>query len=381
MTSPILAALLASRSKDVILDDLLVKAHAAGLRARGWDSKRIGRVMLEIEAQTVEAWEKARVAIARGGYLGDDVNGPFGAWLDLVALGWFQELRGEALTCEGRMVLTEFADDSLHVIEPGALTAVFGPELANPLRYTNVDGGTLPKGGTLALTFRSESSGAAYNVPPGAVSFLNTPIQGVSIANPADPVSGTWITRAGADPESDASLRAKCRDKWGSLGAAGNLAAVRYRIRKAAELFALSISRFRVRDDNPNGPGSVDVYLANPAGPASAAEVKAVRGYLASLKALGTGPLRCFPATLLKVPLVASLRNATNPNALPEAIQRLVALQSDYPLGEPLYRARLIDELVDVPSGTIDARLVSPAKDVLPARTDAIVLEPVLTLL
>ena len=36
------------------------------------------------------------------------------------------------------------------------------------------------------------------------------------------------------------------------------------------ELFGLSVSRFRVRDDNPNGPGSVDVYLANPAGPATA---------------------------------------------------------------------------------------------------------------
>jgi uncharacterized phage protein gp47/JayE len=136
-----------------------------------------------------------------------------------------------------------------------------------------------------------------------------------------------------------------------------------------------------VRDDNPNGPGSVDVYLANPVGPASPAEVKAVRAYLASLKALGTGPLRCFPATLLKVPLVASLRNATNPNAIPEAIQRLVALQSDYPLGEPLFRSRLIDELVDVPSGTIDVRLTSPAKDVQPARTDAIVFEPLLTIL
>ena len=381
MGAPSLAALLRARRKDVIFEDLLEKAHGLGLRARGWDSKRIGRVLLEIEAQTVEAWEAARIAITRGGYLGDDEQGPFGTWLDLVALGWFQELRREAIPTEGRMVLTEFADDSLHVIQPGELAAVFGPELADPLRYVNIDGGTLPKGGSLALTFRAEAPGARYNVPPSTISFLNTPLQGVRISNPAEPSTGTWITRAGADEESDPSLRAKCRDKWGSLGAGGNLAAVRYRIRKAAELFGLSVSRFRVRDDNPNGPGSVDVYLANPAGPASAAEVKAVRAYLAGLKAVGTGPLRCFAATLLEVPIVAGLRNPTNPHAVAEAIGRLVALQSDYPLGEALYRARLIEELVDVATGTVDVRLVSPARDVLPKATDAIVFLPEITLL
>src|SRR5262249_28479740 len=104
-----LAALLSSRPQEPILEDLLPQADGFGLRARGWDSKRIGRVMLEIEAQTVEAWESARVAITRGGFLGDDEQGPFGAWLDLVALGWFQELRRDATTTEGRLVLTEFA--------------------------------------------------------------------------------------------------------------------------------------------------------------------------------------------------------------------------------------------------------------------------------
>jgi len=376
-----LAALFSSRSKDAILEDLLSKAHALGLRARGWDSKRIGRVMLEIEAQTVEAWESARVAITRGGFLGDDEQGPFGAWLDLVALGWFQELRREATTTEGRLVLTEFADDSLHIIEPGSLTAVFGPELKNPLRFTNLEGGTLPKGSSLALPFRAESAGAAFNVPSGTITFLNTPIQGVNLSNPADPLTGTWITKAGTDEEDDPSLRSKCRDKWGSLGAAGNLAAVRYRIRKAAEIFSLSVSRFRIRDDNPNGPGSVDVFLATPAGPAPAEEVKAIRAYLASLKALGTGPLRCFPATLLEVPLVAKLRNGTNPNAIFEAIQRIVAFQANYPLGEPIYRSRLIEELVDVPSGTIDVRVSNPTKDILPKGTDAVVFLPQFTLL
>jgi uncharacterized phage protein gp47/JayE len=176
--------------------------------------------------------------------------------------------------------------------------------------------------------------------------------------------------------ESDASLRAKCRDKWGSLGAGGNLAAVRYRIRKAAELFGLSVTRFRIRDNNPNGPGSVDVYLASAAGPVSMPEVLAVRQYLGGLKATGTGPLRCFPAGLLTVPVVARLRNATNPNAVPEAIQRLIALQADYPLGERLYRSRLIEELVDVPTGTVDVQLASPAKDVTPAPTEAVVFAP-----
>lgn len=376
-----LSALLTARSKDVIYDDLITKAHAVGLRARGWDSKRIARVLLEIEAQTVEAWESVRVAITRGGYLGDDEFGPFGLWLDLVALGWFQELRGEATFVEGHMVLCEFADDSLHVIEPGSLIAVFGPELANPLRYVNVDGGTLPKGGTLSLTFRAESPGAIYNVPSGAITFLHTPLVGVRVENPADSVTGTWLTRAGKDPESDASLRAKCRDKWGSLGAGGNLAAVRYRIRKAAELFSLSVSRFTIRDDNPNGPGSVDAYLATPAGPASIAEVMVVRSFLGKLKAVGTGRLRCFPATLLEVPLVAKLRNSVNPNAISEAIQRIVAFQATYPLGEPVYYARLIEELVDVSSGTIDVRLVHPTKDIMPGPTDAIVFNPEFTIL
>ena len=87
-----------------------------------------------------------------------------------------------------------------------------------------------------------------------------------------------------------------------------------------------------------NGPGSIDVYLADAAGPAtgdqSSGEVGSVYAYLLARKPLGSGVLRALAAPLQTLTVTAiSTQDGSNPSVLASQAAALQLLVAAMPLG------------------------------------------------
>lgn len=86
---------------------------------------------------------------------------------------------------------------------------------------------------------------------------MTTPLPGVSVTNPH--------TLHGTDPETDAQLRARCRDSLSLLSANGPVGAYRYVARSARGEDGEPIGVTRVKTV-ADGYGGLDVFVATPSG-------------------------------------------------------------------------------------------------------------------
>jgi hypothetical protein len=144
--------------------------------ATAWQDKSVPKRLLGIECDAASDTSAKIAALASGAYLRDAAGG----WVDLHARDVFDEARLAAVFAEGQIVLSDDAGVGPVTISAGSLW--IGPS-SGALRYSNLDGGTLPLNGELALTWRAESAGSAWNAPNGSLTQMLTPIAGVSCLN------------------------------------------------------------------------------------------------------------------------------------------------------------------------------------------------------
>jgi uncharacterized phage protein gp47/JayE len=161
----------------------------------------------------------------------------------------FDNTQIEAVAAVGPMILTNVGSVP-YTIVPGQLLAA----TTTGVQFRNTTGGTLSAGSlatpaTLSLTFTAVKRGGS-NVGSNTVTQLLTPLAGVTITNPGSP----WYTTSSADQESDASLRLRNSTKWSRLTV--ELVAESYEA-IAREAGAVKV---KVNDQNPRGPGTIDVY-------------------------------------------------------------------------------------------------------------------------
>jgi uncharacterized phage protein gp47/JayE len=142
-------------------------------------------------------------------------------------------------------------------------------------RYRNTTGGTLALSSAIALEFEAEIAGNDGNVPINTITVLVEGPPGVTVNNP-EVTPGTWITRSGADQESDASLQARDRTKWAGLGINGPAEAYENWAREADP----AVTRVYVEDQNLRGPGKLTVYVAGVGGEVDSSVVTAVTDYI-----------------------------------------------------------------------------------------------------
>lgn len=161
------------------------------------------------------------------------------------------------------------------------------------ITYRNITGGTLPLNGSIAggtaleLTVEAETGGAAHNVPPDTISSMNPAVAGVTISNPENP--SDWITRYGVDEESNAALQKRNIGKWSTFSGAPPRGAYEYWALTANTEIddsgdPVGITRVYVDDQNPGGPGTIYVYIADNEGTASAQQVADVQAYINARK-------------------------------------------------------------------------------------------------
>lgn len=220
-----------------------------GFETTGWQDGRIQKTIITMLALIWSDASEVVKAIAEFGF-NDYATGDA---LNEFSRSRFANTKVAAVRTRGPMTLRS-TSSAPYTIEVGQLIA----STDAGVQFRNVTGGALSAGSTLTpatlvLTWDALIAGNAGNVPLNSVTRLVTSLAGVTVAND----SGTpWYVTAGADEESDESIRLRNSTKWATLTV--ELVAESY------ENIARTNGARKVLVDatNPRGPGTIDVYSA-----------------------------------------------------------------------------------------------------------------------
>lgn len=354
-----LKELLQPRTRVELREKMLALLYGQGYGPNDFVVGSEQRTLIEVEAQAQAELSALAPMIAAGGFL----KTAAGDWLDLLAESKYDLTRAPSTFARYSLTLTASAASGPYTVAPGQLWA----SSANGRRFSNVDGGTLTRGGALALEFQAEEPGAAYNLPDASITTLITALPGVSVTN----LAGSLIA-AGANTESDDSLRRRCRLRWAQLGAG-----TRAWYENAALAARDAVEQVLVLDEHPRGQGTVDVVVWGDGG-IGTADVEAVRAYiLAKERKQVAADVAVYGATPRVVRLEGSVIVAASWRAEAEAaiVTGIAGLARETGIGQPVYRSVLFDTLVDRGLGISNVTLTSPAGDVVLGPTEAVVFD------
>ncbi|HEV8462080.1 MAG TPA: baseplate J/gp47 family protein [Gaiellaceae bacterium] len=320
---------LTARDPETIREQMLSDAATEGADVAGFDAMSITTAQFSLDARAQSMAEQLRVVLVKAGlpHLAKDSGSD---WVDQVCFGFYQEKRIPALPAVWSWTVTCSAHAGPYTLAPESRELVAVADDGTLFENTNPEAVVIPSGGSAPVQFTCRTPGIVGNQLAGAVTRFVAKKPGLRITN----VGGTSVT-GGRDAESDDQYIARCFGKWAVLGAGYTRAAFNYLI----PLYAPTVTRWFVRDDNPFGPGTVGVWLANAAGPASDGEVAAV---LAGLTArdrqpLGTSTVRVLKATAHVIMVVGTIFNdGTNAAILGDAVDALGLLSSQWDLGQTM---------------------------------------------
>lgn len=320
------------------------------------------RTLLEIAGEGIADVERTLTALAEGGYLETASRG----WLDELVSSHYHLTRQPSTFARGRVRFYAPNGGGLSV-PVGMIVGTLGSGNAGGLKYHTQEGATIEAGGHADLVVRAESPGTAYNVPIGAITQIHTPLPGLSVAN----LPG-WLLEAGADEESDASLRRRASLRWASLGGGATKAAYEYWALTASP----AVDRVTVLDQHPRGQGTADVVIWGTGG-IGADVVATVNDYIQQRRPV-TADIAVYAATERVVPvsieLYAPLGNQVDIEA--QVMAGLSALQRELGIGGTLYQSAVV-EVAMLPAGVLDARV--GMTDLKLGQAEAATLTPTIT--
>lgn len=327
------------------------------LSGQGWDltdahSGAVGRTLVQIDARALADLSLYIPEIAQSGFL----QFAEGGWLDLIAASQYGLTRHPAVSTEGHVMFT-----AAEGFGPYRLRVPTWIQTPGRVLYTTVAEVNVPRGTTVEADVRAERPGAKYNVGPNSLTALLTPLPGLSVTNLED-----WITRAGADQESDERLRTRARLAWPALGSGAT--------RDAYVSWALdaspSVAKVGVLDMDPRGPGTVDVILAGEGGAVGADVVAEVNEVIQRKRPLTSNvEVRSAIPRGIALEGTVSYQAAFGDDAYWESASRLQAYQRDLPVGAVVRRAAIfqiyMSPVGDTPlRGIVNLVLDSPPADV-----------------
>lgn len=245
---------LADLTTPLSLDDVRLAIYnvlaATGVTTTNWRPGAVVRTIITACAVVISSLSFLISLLARAGWLALSS----GDWLTLVARYVYGVERIEATFAAGAVTLVNSGGANYN-IDPEDL------EVYNPITgavYRNTSAIVLNGGTTVTdVPIRAVEQGAASTSFAGEITGLQSTLDEVSCTNPQAVV--------GADAESDQSLRLRCTDKLGSLGANGPKDAYGYAARSAVRSDGSSIGVTRVSVERLPG-GVLNVYVANLSG-------------------------------------------------------------------------------------------------------------------
>ncbi len=320
------------------------------------------RTLLELPAEGIADAERLIAAVAAGGYL-DTASGE---WLSELAYSQYGLLRQDSVIAQGYLTFTALPGNGPYELEAGA---VWASTPSGAVRFVTLAGATVPVGGTVQVLAQAESPGSVSNVTANSLTVLNTPQPGLSVTNAPD-----WLVLAGADAESDLSLRQRCRLRWAERGGGAT--------RGAYEFWALSstpsVDKVAVLDQHPRGQGTVDVVLWGTGG-LGPVPVALADAYIQDRRPV-TADVQVYAATprVLAFSLQLYAPGADRTRIAGEIIANLSALQQATPIGGSVYLAEIIEAAM-LPAGMLDVVTTTAPQYLHLAPTEALILQPTLT--
>jgi len=346
-----LEELITPEDEEDALSYLLTEADAVGFPTTAWQTGGVAYTLLRIVAKALTDKVALVAEVARGGLLAL----ASGAWLTLLALSHYDVTRYVATRAAGSVTIAIASGSPGQTIQPGQLWI----RTAAGLRYnsTNAAPVVIASGGSATIPFHAEATGSAYNVALGTGLTLVTPLAGLTAAF-LDVGTGTWLTTQGADEETDALVRARCQARWATIGVQKTSDAYYALARDSASGTTTVPNRVTVDASNPRGPGTVDVWIAGPAGPLSAPDEAAVSTYVTD-RASPCTDVACANATSLPVTVTATLYYTAQYTSAPsEAAANVTALIQALPIAGTLRVNEVIEQLM-APTGVYDLALLT----------------------
>lgn len=347
--------ILVAKTRDTLIAEILAVLAADGCPVTAWQAGNPLRTLTRADATALADLHATVKLIGAAAFL-DDAEGD---WLTLLARSKFQVTRVAGVACVGRVVLTVASGAGPYTITAGGLLVSDG---VRRWRSTNTSSVTITSAATTTIEVQAEATGTAYNVANNVVTTVVSPaLAGVTVTNPAIS-GGPWYTTAGAAEESDASLRQRCRDKWGTLGRGANDTAYRYWAR-TGHAYEAQVTRAAVVWGV--GDGTVTVYIAGPTSAISDSGITAAVQAWVDLNNPGTDTVTVTPATGVTASIAGTItvRSASDSTAnralATDAIAAYFAtlgIGDDVDLGAiyaAIYAAR----------GIVDVDLSSPSGD------------------
>jgi len=226
----------------------------------------------------------------------------------------------------------------------------------NEYRFLTTDTGLIEEGSIEATVLaEAELPGKAWNVAVGTITRIVTKINGIASVSNDEP-----LVREGADGESDDTLRRRAILTWETLGLGGT--------RKAYQAWAMAIAGVRavsILDDFPFGPGTVGVVILGEEGVPSPQLLFDVQTHIDARKPL-TADVRVIAPLLVESTIALTITHFADadPVALDTTIRaKIDGFSGALELGESLVRARLVQQVMEIPGVYTDRSLRIAERD------------------
>lgn len=339
-----------------IVKTLLALLQMGKFPATSWQTASVPRQFVETEGSFLADLTQTISLIVQGGYLDDAAALTDPAWLDLLGLSFFREVRNPPLFTTITYTLTDTGGVGPTTIGPGLLLVA---DPTKTLRYssTNVVPVVVPLNGSVQITLKAEQAGAAYNVAANTIQSFLSSFPGTTGTNQV----GSTLTQ-GADIESPLAFSQRLKAKWGSITAGANEAYYRF----YATVGFSEVTRVKMTEDFATG--IVYVTLAGSNGGISATTfglVNAVFQTSTRRPLCQRVTLQVAASDITSVDGVVYVDATSDLTATLQAVKQAVtALAGKSDIGVLIRLAKIIEIVMEVP-GVNNVVLTSPSSDVI----------------
>jgi uncharacterized phage protein gp47/JayE len=315
-------ALIGAKAYEELVTEAFERLRASGSRITNLNVGGVARTLIELCAQGLSDAYGLLLQIAPQGF----AVFATGAWLRLHAqqsgVEWRPATRARGAVRFARAssvgAVTVYAGTRVQT-EPGSDGSV--------LVFLTIETVVSPSGAeSVVAEVEAELAGARYNVAAGQISRMGTSVPGVSsVANEEG-----WLTREGADDETDDSLRERRELAWTQLSY--GITEDRYR---SWALEVPGVADALVDSDWPRNQGTVDVYVVGAQGAPTPELLADVQAHLDARRLLCLDVLVKAPEELpVAVELTAWIpEDAGDADEVQAAIEELVRARLAGPVG------------------------------------------------
>lgn len=370
-------ALLTLTTHEAELEDIIEFWQGTGLDTSGWSPLDFERAYAELWAEMSSRLKNTLPgATIRNFY----VETATGIALTYIASSMFDIDRIPAVGTQGDITLTDTGGTGPHSIT----TAHAFRDPLSGLTYHVLAGDTLPGSGSVTVSVQCDSPGSAGNVANASITEMVTSIAGVTVTN-GTAGGASWITRLGSNYEKDPVLRQRCRTKFATFSPNSPRSAYENMVLSATDGVGAPVGIVKpwVNADNPGGPGTVWIYIANQTATATGTQVTDVQAFIDADRVSPASIPTVIAATEVPVDIYAALYVNAGHAATAEASVREaweVYIQGDddpesenigLPLGGKQLDSTpggagfvLLSDLIDLAravTGVVDVQMATPA--------------------